>query len=44
MNMDGTDQKRLTYNEYDDWTPSWSPDGSKIAFNGYRNGIFDIYI
>ena len=32
MNIDGSNQKRLTNNDVDDWNPSWSPDGSKIIF------------
>ena len=32
MNTDGTEQTRLTNNTDDDRSPSWSPDGAKIAF------------
>jgi len=32
MNADGTGQTRLTNNGADDNNPSWSPDGTKIAF------------
>jgi len=32
MNTDGSEQKRLTNNPAQDWQPSWSPDGKRIAF------------
>ena len=32
MNIDGSNQKRLTHNNVDDYGPSWSPDGTKVAF------------
>jgi len=32
MNVDGGDQQRLTHNTRWDGVPSWSPDGSQIAF------------
>ncbi len=35
MNADGTDLVRLTNNEANDVQPSWSPYGTKIAFNSY---------
>lgn len=44
MNADGTNQRRLTdiHNTnnpafYKDTMPAWSPDGSRIVFNGYRD-------
>jgi Tol biopolymer transport system component len=44
MNADGSNQKRLTdvHNStnlifYEDMTPSWSPDGTKILFTGMRD-------
>ncbi len=44
MNADGTGQRRLTNIHdtsnplfYGDRWPSWSPDGTKILFNGYRD-------
>lgn len=33
INADGSNQKQLTDNESDDYCPSWSPDGSQVAFS-----------
>jgi len=35
---------RLTTNSAGDFGPSWSPDGSKIAFWSDRDGNSDIYV
>ncbi len=44
MNIDGTDIKRLTYNENDDIQPVWSPDGRHILFVSNRSGNEDIFM
>ena len=33
MNVDGSGQTRLTINEFENYNPAWSPDGTKIAFD-----------
>jgi Tol biopolymer transport system component len=35
---------RVTFGGSDDWRPMWSPDGQKVAFMSYRNGVGDIYV
>ena len=45
MNADGSNQTRLTNNPADDFEPSFSGDGSKIAFESRRgDGTPEIYI
>jgi TolB protein len=48
INPDGTGLTRLTFNDYEERGPSWSPDGSRIVFIarvGIRGGnIFEICV
>jgi Tol biopolymer transport system component len=44
MNDDGSDRIRLTDTLGLDIDPSWSPDGSQIAFRSTRDGQDEIYI
>jgi hypothetical protein len=37
-------QVRLTFNDVYDQQPSWSPDGSRIAFQSERDGNNEIYV
>src|SRR5688500_6394351 len=40
----GTGETRLTTRDQSDVEPSWSPDGSKIAFRSERDGNWEIYV
>jgi WD40 repeat protein len=44
MNIDGSEQVRLTNNPAQDVDPCFSPDGSKIVFDSARDGNWEIYI
>jgi Tol biopolymer transport system component len=44
INADGTDLTQLTDSAAHDFDPSWSPDGSRIAFRSERSGDPEIWI
>jgi TolB protein len=44
IGLDGEDPVQLTYGSGDNEAPSWSPDGSLIAFSSTREGPSRIYV
>src|SRR5687768_12962029 len=44
MNADGSGRRRLTSDPEMDFDPSWSPDGSRIAFRSHRDGDEEVYV
>lgn len=43
LKLDGSELTDLTPDSYEDLNPSWSPDGSRIAFEGFRGGRFTLF-
>ncbi len=42
--VDGTDYRRLTDDPFRDRGPSWSPDGSHLAFYSDRSGTYELWM
>ena len=43
MNADGSEMRAITSGPFDDREPSWSRDGSRIAFSSDRSGNYDVW-
>ena len=41
MDPDGGNLRRLTNSDFDEWEPSWSPDGKRIAFTSSEDRVVD---
>jgi len=44
MNADGTGDTQLTNTVWGDFSPSWSPDGTRITFQTNRDGNGEVYV
>ncbi|MDQ6828225.1 MAG: hypothetical protein M3081_05105, partial [Gemmatimonadota bacterium] len=44
VNADGSNLVRLTNSSSDNGHPRWSPDGTKILFESFRNTDYEIYV
>jgi Tol biopolymer transport system component len=44
MNADGTGVTNLSRNPWFDGWPSWSPDGTQVAFSSNRTDVYQIYV
>jgi len=44
MDYDGANETRLTFNQWRDYMPAWSPDQRAIVFTSYRAGNPDLYL
>jgi Tol biopolymer transport system component len=44
LNLNTNELVQLTYGEYRDAMPAWSPDRSEIVFVSNRSGNFDLYV
>jgi Tol biopolymer transport system component len=44
MSAQGTDERRMTDDAFEEHDPRWSPDGSRIAFVSNRTGTNEVYV
>ena len=38
MESNGENVKRITYNDWSEECPAWSPDGTKLVYTSHRHG------
>jgi TolB protein len=43
IEADGTSERQLTNNEFEDWAAVWTPDKQQIVFHSNRDGYYAIY-
>jgi Tol biopolymer transport system component len=43
MAADGSNRRRLTRNQVNDWGPSFSPDGGRLVFLSGMENVYDLY-
>ena len=44
MNIDGSELQQLTDNDWNDHSPTWSPDGRLIVFSSDQDGDYEIFV
>ncbi len=44
MEADGSDLQQITTNSADEYSPVWSPDGTKIAFSSNLSGDYEVHV
>ena len=44
MNADGSEVTRLTSNRFQEDNPAWSPNGEQLAFEGFFEGRYEIFV
>ena len=44
MNLESGENRQITHEPFEDWYPSWSPDGKEIVFASIRTGNFQLFI